>query len=147
MENDEIDHVAQPRAISKIADDACQQQRAGSQHTVIVSRRPQKIEEYRQRRSDREHYENPPSERAAFLQLPKRDATILGVNEIEEAGDYRSLVAKPECAHRPGLGRLIDHVDTEACEYITHAPTETRTRDGCRTWIVEFSIHFNQGNV
>ena len=43
---------------------------------------------------------------AAFLQLAKGYAAVLGVNQIERARNDRAIF-KSQAAHRPGLARLI----------------------------------------
>ena len=143
MQNNKIDYVAQPDAISQITCDSRQQKRARAQDAIVASRRAQKIIKHGHRGGDRQHDEEPASEGPTFLQLTESDAAILRVNEIEEATNNGSITTKPERAYRPCLTGLVNHVDAKAGEQITSPPTEAGTCAGCQIRVVESSIHIS----
>src|SRR2546421_12154496 len=96
VQQNEINHKPEPHTISQVAQDARQQQRGCSENAIVVSRRAKKVKQHRNGRDCRQDDEKPAAKRAAFLQLPKGDAAILGINKIEQAAnDRRVLKAQP----------------------------------------------------
>jgi len=131
VQNDEIDHVTETRAVRKVAGNAGEQQRTRAEHTIVVSRRAHEVVEDSNRGDHRQHNEEPAAKRAAFLQLSKRDAWVLGVDELEETGNHHALVTQAKCLDGPRLRRLIGHVQRERSQQIARAPGESRAQIGC----------------
>lgn len=124
MHGDEINYITQPGAVGQIPYDAGQQERTRSQDTVVVSRRAQEIVEDCQRRGYRQHHKKPASKTSTFLQLAEGNTAILCIDQIKEAADDSSIMSEAQRTHGPRLGRLVDHVEAEACKQVTRAPAK-----------------------
>src|SRR5438067_6165915 len=118
-----VDHESKPHAVRQISQDAGEQQRARAENSIIIAFRAKKINQHRGCCGSGEHYKEPASERAAFLQLSKGNAGILSVREIEDASDY-GHITKSKTSHHPGLARLIHQIDAQRDDEITDAPCE-----------------------
>ena len=116
VQDDEIDHVAESKAIGQVSENTREQQRARTQNSIVVSRRAHEVIENCDGGEHRQHDEKPATKRTAFLQLTKSDAGILGVDKLKEAGNDDALVTKPQRPHRPRLRRLIGKVDAESSQ-------------------------------
>ncbi len=116
MDSDEINYITEPGAVGQIPDDSGEQQRTRSQHTVVVSRRAQEIVKDGQRRGYRQHYKKPASKTSAFLQLAEGNTAILCIYQVKKAADDSLIMSETQRAHGPRLGRLVDHVEAEACK-------------------------------
>ena len=103
MQNNEIDHVTEANAIGEIAADAGEQQRASSEHAIVVSGSAYEIVKDRDRGGNRQHDEEPPAKRAAFLELAESDPRIFRVEKLHETSDEHALVAKAQRPHGPGF--------------------------------------------
>ena len=102
----EIDHKAKPHAIRQVAENSGQQQSASAQDSIIVAGRAKEIKQNCDGRGTGQYDKESAPEGAAFLQLAKGYAAVLGVNQIERARNDRAIF-KSQAAHRPGLARLI----------------------------------------
>jgi len=103
MNNDEVDHVPESRAVGQIAYDASQQKGARSKHAIVVARRANEVIENRQRCSNRQHNEKPATERSTFLQLTEGNAGIFRIDEVEKSSNNLLVFAIPERTHGPGF--------------------------------------------
>lgn len=121
VDQDEVDHIAEPHSVGQVSKYPGQQQRARAQDPIIISRRAKEIEKHGNRRRRREHRKKPTTERAAFLQLAEGDAGVFRVGEIEEAANYGD-VFETETPNSPGLTRLIEKINAERRDQITDAP-------------------------
>src|ERR1041384_3134801 len=74
MEHDEVDNITEPDAIGQVTQDAGKQQRTGSEHTIVVTRRAEEIVKDGDGGSTGQHNEEPAAKRSAFLQMTKRNA-------------------------------------------------------------------------
>src|ERR1051325_6343197 len=113
VQHDEIDDVTETSAVSQVAEDAREQQRARSENTIVIPRRAQEIVKDRYRSKHCQHYEKPTAKRAAFLQLSKRDARVFSVDKLKKPANQHSLFAKTKRFDGPRLCRLVGHVDEE----------------------------------
>src|SRR2546423_2478576 len=102
VQQDEIDHKAKAHPVSEVADDARQQQRRGSENSIVVARRAKEIKEHGSSSDPRQHNEEPATKRAAFLQLAERNPAIFGINKIERAANYCDVL-KTKTPDRPRL--------------------------------------------
>src|SRR4051794_20072484 len=113
----EIDHESEPHPIRKIAENAGQQQRARTKYAVVSAGCAEEIKQDCDRGSRSQHDEKPAAERAAFLQLPERNAGVLSVNKIKHSANDR-LVSKAHPANRPGLTTLVHKVHAQRSDEI-----------------------------
>ena len=125
MHHNEVNNVAKPDAVSQIAGDSGEQERASAQDAIVVSRSAQKIIKHGHRGRDGKNHKEPSSKTSAFLQLAKSNPRILRVNKIEEAANDGPIASEPQRAYRPRLAGLIDHVDAKAGEQVTRAPAKS----------------------
>jgi len=109
---DEIDHEPESHSISQVSGDARQQQRARAQNSIIITRGAKEIKQHRDRSRGRQDYEKPAPKGAAFLQLTERDASILCVDEIENATDDGAIF-KAHAMNSPGFARLVRQVNPQ----------------------------------
>src|SRR6185503_13933916 len=141
VQHDEVDHVTESLPVRQIAGNSRQQQGAGSQHPVIISRRAHEIIENCCRGHYCQYHKKPTSERTAFLQLSESNARIFSVDEIEKALNDGAIALEAQRANCPGLGRLIDHVDAKAGEQISGAPAQATACVGSYLCVVKSCVH------
>ena len=103
---DEIDHIPKSDAVGKIPGDAGQQQSAGPQVPIIIPRSSQEIKKHSHSGCHRKYHEKPTAECATVLQLPKSDAGIFGVNEVQKSLDQGNVVSTTQPLYRPGFTNL-----------------------------------------
>src|SRR5215211_6104974 len=132
MQDDEIDHVAEPDAVSQVSENARKQQRTRAEDAIVVSRRAQEVIENGDGREYCQHDEEPATKRATFLQLSKRDTGVFGVDELKEPANDHALITEAQRPDSPRLRRLIRQVDAEGSQQIPGAPREARAKFGGR---------------
>jgi hypothetical protein len=128
VEQDEVDDVAEARAVGQVPGDAGEQQRARAEHAVVLPRRAEEVGEDGDRRRAGQRDQQPAARRAALLKLPEGDAGILRVGQIEEARHDRHVPPQTQAAHRPRLRGLIDEVDAERRQQVGRAPAQAVER-------------------
>src|SRR6185369_1783588 len=101
VQDDEVDHVTKPDAVRQIAEDAGEQQRTGSQDAVVVTRRTHEVVKNPGSSQRSERYKKPATERPTFLQVAKRNAGVLRVNELKKTANHDALFAKTQRLNRP----------------------------------------------
>ena len=138
MQHDEVDDVAQTRAIGQVAGDAGEQECASAEHAIVVSRRAHEVIKNRDRGEQREYDEKPATKRTAFLQLSKCDAGVFGIDELKETGNDNAFVTEAQRSYGPRFRRLVSHVDAERRQQITGAPSEPRAQIGA---LVDARVH------
>jgi len=140
MQHDEVDDVAQTRAIGQVAGDAGEQECASAEHAIVVSRRAHEVIKNRDRGEQREYDEKPATKRTAFLQLSKCDAGVFGIDELKETGNDNAFVTEAQRSYGPRFRRLVSHVDAERRQQITGAPREPRAQISA---LVDARVHAN----
>ena len=126
VQDDEIDHIAESKTISQVSENAGEQQRTCTQNAIVVSRCAHEVIKNRDRSEHCEHDEEPATERAAFLQLSKRDARVFGVYELKEPGNDHAFVTEAQRFNRPRFRRLVGHKNAQGRQQIAGAPSKPR---------------------
>src|SRR5215213_4798107 len=101
VQHNEIDNITEAGAVSEVAQNACEQKRTSSENAIVASWSAHEVIKDCHRSQYGQDDEKPPSERAAFLQLSKRDARVFSVDELEEATDDHALFTKAKCFDSP----------------------------------------------
>lgn len=121
VHKNEIDHITKPNPVSQVPEYAGQQQRAGAENAIVITRRAKEVEQHSQRCAGRKHHKKPSPKRAAFLQLAECYTGIFSVSEIKKSADD-GYVLEAHPAHGPGFARLVEQINAERRDQVTYAP-------------------------